>query len=700
MNEADNLERIKKYLDNLYEQGEPCIHPDTGVVVSDPDYDLLVQRLAKLRPDSVELKKPSSATFDTDARKVKHYPPMTSISKAIGPLDERKQTLQEWLDECDSELGYDAARRSRNYVQAPKMDGCALALYYKDGNLIRAGLRPRDGVYGEDVTENVKHVEGIPTVLPIKVSCCIRGEIICLLSVFDGINKAQAAAGDKLYANPRNYATGSVRQFKDPTITKERKLTFRAYSVYGLANPPYKNEMERAKWVAVTLGIPHVNVRPLGSIRKGKGWEVIDTYDALETLEKVAQDLDYETDGVIISVSELEDQEQLGTHGNSPSGNPKGKIAWKFSEEKAVAKVASFELGVGRTGHVTPVLHFENAVQLAGTQVSKATGHNYGYVNENQITVGTVVEIIKSGEIIPKVHAVLSGRGQYKWPTDCPACGHRLVVRKSDDPTKAALFCTNDYCGEKAVAALCHYLTTFGVKGLSDSTVGKLYANKLVREPADFYRLQVNDLIVADGEDPRNTKKEFRSQFLTVARIHMISSPDQIKDKKALSDAIEKAAKHRHQVPLWQFFAALGIPTAGKSAGRELENHFRSLDGIRKASVDELKGVAEVGEKTAQIVHDWFRTNATVVDNLLRYVEPTLPKVGKLTGKTFVFTGGFPEGKEHWQKAVEDLGAKCGSSVSKKTDYCVVGTDAGSKKDKAEELGITQLTLDELKKML
>ena len=183
--EANDLERIKRHLDNLYEQGEPCLHPDTKVAVSDPEYDILVQRLAKIRPDSKELKKPSSADFDGPARKVKHYPPMTSISKAIGPLAEREQSLNEWLENNDSALTYEDKKRGRNYVQAFKWDGVAVAIYYKEGKLIRAGLRPRDGIHGEDVTENIKYVEGVPSTLPLDISCCVRGEIVCKKSVFE-----------------------------------------------------------------------------------------------------------------------------------------------------------------------------------------------------------------------------------------------------------------------------------------------------------------------------------------------------------------------------------------------------------------------------------------------------------------------------------------------------------------------------------
>ncbi len=323
-NEADDLERIKRHLDNLYEQGETCIHPDTKVIVTDPEYDLLVKRLAHLRPDSKELQKPSSADFDANAKKVKHNPPMTSISKAIGTLQERTETLDDWFENCDKGLHYIMAGkkdiRGKNYVQAFKWDGVACALYYENGKLVRAGLRPRDGINGEDVTENIKYVEGVPEKLPLNISCCIRGEIICKKSVFEKINSALKAKGEKTYANPRNYATGSIRQFKDPEITKERRLNFTAYSIVGLNNPPYKNEVERAKWCAKTLGIPYVQVRPYRD-------------EDLEKMEKFAPKLDYEVDGIVISVSVLEDQEQLGTHGNSPNGNPKGKIAWKFSDE-------------------------------------------------------------------------------------------------------------------------------------------------------------------------------------------------------------------------------------------------------------------------------------------------------------------------------------------------------------------------------
>jgi DNA ligase (NAD+) len=685
--EADTLERVKRHLDTLYEQGEPCIHPDTGEEVSDPEYDRLVARLAKIRPNSKELKLPTSSTLASDAKKVRHDPPMTSISKAIGPLADRTKQLDDWMAKCRQELKYhDMDEDPENFSLAYKLDGVACALYYEKGVLKAAGLRPRNGVDGEDVTANIVFVEGVVEKLPFPITCSIRGEIYCKKSTFEKKNKELVQAGEKPFANPRNYATGSIRQFKNPQITKERELSFRAYSIWGQANPPYSTEYERAIYCNQKLGIPFVRVSKFRP-------------ELLQELEDKVPDLDYEVDGLVISVSDLDAQEQMGTHGGSATGNPKGKIAWKFTEEVGQAKVKTITWNVGRTGKLTPVLNFD-PIPLAGTQVSWCTGHNIGYLRRTGVGVGTVIRVIKSGKIIPKVDGVVSNAKTPEFPHKCPTCGNKLRIEAGSGQGMESLVCDNEFCGERAISHLLHYLATFGVKGVGESTVTKLYENGLVKHPADFYKVQVVDLIKADGLDPRDTKKDYRAQFLDVARIHMVPAPEKIKDKKALSDAIEAAAKHKKKIPLWQFFASLGIQGAGKTTGQALESHYGSFDAIRKATVDELQEVDGVGQTTAEDVHAFFAKNRTVVDELLQYVELTLPKTGKLTGKQFVFTGGFPEGKEHWEKAVREEGGKTGSSVSKKTDYVVVGDNAGVKEQKADELGIKKLSLQDLKKLL
>lgn len=684
--EIADLEQIITALDTAYEAGEPTVNPLTDEPVSDPEYDRLRQRLADIAPDSPVLKEVTASALDAPGvKKVKHNPPMASISKAIGTLAEREATFTNWVGTVVNDLhgGKGPKNPGDIIAQAYKLDGVAISLYYEAGKLVSAGLRPRDGITGEDVTENAKYVEGVKTDLPVKLTGAIRGEVICLKSVFNEINGQRAKDGEQTFVNPRNYAAGSIRQFSDPTVTKDRRLTFMAYQIIS-DDCPEKDEVERAKWCNKVLGVPHVRVSPLGAKDKEGVWD-------FARFEKTAPDLDYEVDGVVLTVRDVEGQEQMGRHGNSPNGNPRGRLAWKFAEQQAQVTVKEIEWNTGRTGKVVPVLQFD-PVFIEGSTVKQCTGHNLGFLRRLKVGVGTTFTLIKSGKIIPKIVGVVKGEAQPVPPQACPSCGHRLTEEAGADEGMTELVCHNVACPAQAVSRLCHYLATFGVKGLADATVQKLYDAGLVKQPADFYTLQVNKL------DELGLGK--RNSFLAIARVHGVPAPEKIKDTKALSDAIETAAKTKKQAPLWKLFAALGIQGAGKGTGRALMGHFGSLDRIRAASVDQLTEVPDVGLATAGEVYYFFKENGPLVDELLKHVEPEPEKQGSLTGKTFCFTGGFPNGKQHWEKEVEDRGGKVTSSVSKKVDIVVVGTDAGSKEQKAKDLGITMIDLDGLKQML
>lgn len=684
-NEITELEYVIPILDTLYEQGDDCVHPITGNAVSDPEYDAMRARLAFLNPKSTVLKDVTASTVSTLVKKVTHRPPMTSIHKAIGPLDKRIKQLADWQRDVVKELSY--KKPVEDWAcQAYKLDGVALALYYENGKLISAGLRPRDGITGEDVTESAKFVEGIPTQLKVPITGTIRGEVICKISVFNKIvadwQNAKYDLGS-VPKNPRNYAAGSIRQFKNPSITKERQLSFIAYVIIS-DDVKERNEIKLAKWCNKELGISYVRTTSFGNTdRDGKEWN-------LKAFEGNVPNLDYEVDGVVISVCNIDDREQMGNHGGSPINPPKGRLAWKFEEEHAdvtLNKDAIWQ--TGRTGAIIPVLQFDG-VQLDGTTVSQCTGHNLGYLQRNKIGKGTVIRIIKSGKIIPKVIGVISGHAAPDHPKHCPACGH-LAHIVPGDKDMIELMCLNMSCEARAVNTITHYLSTLGVKGLAESGVQKMYNAKLVKDLADLYEVN-SDQLEKIGMGDRNSR-------LAIARIHMIDQAEKIDDKE-LDDAIGKAIDTKKSVQAWQFFAALGIEGAGKTAGKALINHFGDFDKIRHASCSDLSEVDGIGDKSAQVIEDFFETNVPLVDRLLKHVKLELPKSGKLSQFTFCFTGGFPEGKSHWEKAVENLGGKCSSSVSMKVNYVVVGSDAGSKEKKADDLGITKLSLVDLKKML
>lgn len=691
---AQELERIISHLDTLYEQGEDCTHPDTGIVVTDGEYDALRRQLKLVQPMSTLFDTATASELISPVQKVVHNPPMTSIEKASHEVIEtQEEQLFKWLEKAQEGVPTDAAKlnaKGKTYKDAPvaycknyfyeayKLDGVALALYYEDGKLARAGLRPRDGVNGEDVTEQVKFVDGIREQLKKKVTCSIRGELICKLKDFDAVQAGLKKAGEKLRANPRNHAAGGIRQFKNPEKTKLMKLSFIAYGIEGMDNPPYKTEIDRAAWCRDDLGIPYIETRPF-------------VFEDLAKFENEISKQDFEVDGVIIGVNNLEDQEQLGRHGDPRTGNPKGKIAWKFREEEATPTIREIEWQTGRTGKIVAVAIFD-PVRLAGTNVSRATLHNAGFMERNQITIGSVISVRKAGKIIPKVTGVVAGQGKPDFPKTCPACSSATELQKGGTADMLELICPNQDCSAQNISSLCHFLATFGVLGLGESRVSTLVESGEVSKAADFYRLDI-DRAMGSGLTERQA-------LLAVSAIQMIPAPDKM-DNDDLRAAIETASKTKKKVPLWQLFASFGIGAAGKSAGKALADHFGTFDKIRAADIEELESVGDVGAITARAIHDYLTANASDIDELLEFVEPELPQTGgKLAGQTFCFSGGFPEGKRHWEQAVEELGGKCVSSVSKKTNYLVAGPGSGSKSEKAEKLGVPIIDTQELEKIM
>ncbi len=690
---ADDLERIIAHLDTLYEQGLDCVHPDTHIIVTDGEYDGFRRQLKELRPDSKLFATATASQLVGVSNKIVHDPPMTSIEKASHEdVANQEEQLFKWLGKAAETAtakvlnGPQLEAEGKTYKGQPvtypkgyfyaayKLDGVAIAIYYEKGKLARAGLRPRDGINGEDVTEQVKYVAGVPTTLPQKVTCSVRGELICKLSDFEKVQKSLADSGEKLRANPRNHTAGGIRQFKNPKKTKKMMISFIAYGIEALDHPPYKTEIERYLWCQNELGIPYIETKPF-------------KFEDLAKMEDEIPNLDIEVDGVIIGVNNLEDQEQLGRHGDPRTGNPKGKIAWKFREEEATPTIQAIEWQTGRTGKLTSVAVFD-PVRLAGTNVSRATLHNAGFMDRNQITVGSKISVRKAGKIIPKVTGVLSGEGKPDFPEKCPSCDHetKLVTGGSDDMLE--LVCENADCPAQNISGLCHYLANFGVLGLGESRVSQLVEGGAVTIAADFYELDVERAMACGLTQRQST--------LAVAAIQMIPNPDK-RTNEELEEAIETAMRSKKTIPLWKLFASFGIGSAGKSAGKALAAHFGSFKKIRAASTEELESVDDVGQITAKAIHDYLHEHSAEIDTLLEYVEPELPKSGgSLDGKTFCFSGGFPEGKKYWESEVEQHGGKCTSSVSKKTDYLVAGPGSGSKSEKAEKLEIPIITTDEL----
>lgn len=679
----NHLKRLIAHLDDLYEKGKPCIHPDTGKPVSDTSYDAyrhdLEVLLKQTDPNDPFLSKPTySDSSKNISNKIKHNPPMCSISKANGTVKEKDEILYKWMKKCADESGYkykDLKDIYNKFVTTWKHDGVAIALYYEKGVLVRAGLRSDNGIDGENVTSHCEFINGIPLKLNKPVTCSIRGEIECLKSDFEKVNEERLKIKEKTYANPRNFTAGSMG-LDDPAQLKGRHLNFVGYSIENLENPPYETELERAKWCNKELGVNFVQVRTFKR-------------EALDEMEKTIDDVDYEVDGVVISVDNLEDQKGLGQRGNSVTGNPVGKMAWKFKEQNVVVRVKKVHWNTGRSGRVTPVLHFDG-VQLAGTTVKKCTAHNVGLIKKMGINEGALVRIEKSGKIIPKVIGVEKPSKTIAWPKNCPCCKSSLSLQVNDD--KEDLICENDDCSAKNVGSFVHYLNKLGCKGLAANVVGQLIDNAVISDFSDFYTLTINDLI-----DIGITK---RTALLSIAQIHMVNQPEKIKSDKDLAKATIDAIKNKKEVALTTFISALGISGAGKGTAKSISDKYSDMKEVINLKRDDFVSLNDVGEKTADSLYDYFQRNKSMLLRLLSHLDIKGPVIGKLTGKSFVFTGKVSNPRKELEKMVEDNGGKTGSSVSKNTTYLVAGEEAGSKLDKAQKLGVKVITEDEFLKMV
>ena len=317
--------------------------------------------------------------------------------------------------------------------------------------------------------------------------------------------------------------------------------------------------------------------------------------------------------------------------------------------------------------------------------------HNAGFIQRNEITIGSTIAVRKAGKIIPKVTGVVAGQGKLEFPDKCPACESETELQTGGTEDMLELVCTSSNCSAQNISTLCHYLETFGVLGLGKSRVTQLVEGGKVSKPADFYRLTV--------EDAMETGLSHRQSSLAVAAVKMISAPDK-QTPEVLESEIKKRQGKKVDIPLWQLFASFGIGSAGKSAGKALADHFGSFKKIRSATIEKLEAVDDVGTITAEAIKDYLDTNADDIDDLLQFVKPTVAETGgALEGKVFCFSGGFPEGKKHWEAEVESRGGKCSGSVSKKTNYLVAGPGSGSKSAKAESLDIPIITTEELAAM-
>ncbi|NLM39062.1 MAG: NAD-dependent DNA ligase LigA [Firmicutes bacterium] len=626
-------------------------------VITDQEYDALMRELMELEELYPELIVPDSPTqrvghapADQFAT-VRHAQPMLSLSNAFD-----EDEVSAFVDRVRRQAGQDL-----EFVCELKIDGLAVSLDYENGVFVRGTTRG-DGQEGEDISANLRTVRSIPLRLNEPVTLNVRGEVYMPRADFERLNAEREAAGESLFANPRNAAAGSLRQL-DPKVTASRNLDGFFYALVMNGGP---NTHYEALQYLRELGLktnPHIKLcRSLDEIQA-----------FIEHWTSRRSELPYEIDGIVIKVNDLAVQNELGTTARSP----RWAIAYKFPAEQVITKVVAIEVQVGRTGTLTPLAHLE-PVQVAGSTVSRATLHNADIVAQRDVRVGDYVVVQKAGDVIPEIVRSLPERRTgvevpFEMPTECPACG-APVVRV---PGEAATRCVNQACPAQRTEGLIHFASrgAMDIEGLGPAVIEQLLNAGLVKTPADLYRLT-------------------KEQLLELERFG---------DKSAsnLLEAID-ASKGR---PLSRLIFALGIRHVGAEVARELAQHFGSIHKLAEAGIDELTAVPAVGEKIAQSVVEYFSNpaNQRLIQELGELgvsLEDVPAKTGQnaaLDGLTFVVTGKLERfSREEIQERLRDLGANVTSSVSRKTDYLVAGEKAGSKLERAQSLGIPVLSEEDL----
>ncbi len=661
-------DRYRQLLDELREHNYRY-HVLDAPIIDDNEYDTLYRELVALEEEHPELVDSSSLTrrvggpSDATFQPVRHRQPMFSLDNAMN-----EEELDAWHDRLVGALG----RAPDAYSCELKIDGLAISIVYEAGELVQAATRG-DGTVGEDVTANVRTLKSVPLRLRGDAPAVleVRGEIYLPVSEFEALNERQAEAGAPPYINPRNTAAGSVRQ-KDPSITASRNLAVWIYQLGVVeGGPELASHTEAMQWLE-GLGL---RVNPaneiVGSLAEVKSF--------IEQATKHRHDRDYETDGIVIKVDSFAAQEEVGFTARSP----RWAIAFKLPPEEKNTLLKSIEINVGRTGAVTPYAVME-PVFVGGVTVTNATLHNEGEVHRKDVRPGDTVVVRRAGDVIPEVVApvlALRPKGLRKWkmPAKCPFCGNPIVLPEGQAKAK----CTG---GFECPSRLREYLYHFGsrgamdIEGLGYKTVDALIRAGKIADPSHIYELSAEDILELEGFGELSASK--------------------------LIAAIE-VSKER---PLGKLLFGLGIDHVGGTVAATIADHFRSLDRIRTASVDDVAEIEGIGPEIASSVVSWFAdgTNTAMVDRLaaegvaMELPESEGPELEQtLEGLTFVITGTL-EGLSRDEAKAELVarGAKVTGSVSKNTTALIAGTSAGSKLAKAESLGTPVLDTEALHRLL
>jgi DNA ligase (NAD+) len=639
--------------------------------ISDFDFDKLVEQLKKLEAEHPELITPDSPTQRVGGKpregvvKVAHSSPMLSLDNTYS-----EDELRAWERRVHELSG----RKDVDYVCELKLDGMSLALIYEDGALSR-GVTRGDGSIGEDVTLNIRTVRSIPLAIPkdklkkagLPRSFEVRGELLMPIAFFKKMNEEREAKGLSLFANPRNATAGTVRQL-DASITAQRRLDFFPYILLQNGRTYMGRHWETLE--ALEAAGFKVNQHRALAKNMEEVWKFIRHW------EEKRESLPYEIDGVVIKVDRTSLQDELGFTGKAP----RWAIAYKYAARAGITQILSIRVQVGRTGKLTPVAELA-PVAIGGTTVRNATLHNMDEIERLGVKIGDWVQVERGGDVIPKVAKVIDdkdhprGHQTFHMPEKCPVCGTKVVRTEGEVDYR----CVNANCPAKLLGTILHFASrgVMNIDGMGESLVTQLIERGLVKNVADIYDLTKKDLL----------------------------SLERFADKSAqnILDEIEKSKS----LPLERVIYGLGIRMVGERTAQFLAEHFGSMDALMNASQVELESVNEVGPRIAESIREFFDEprNRDLVKRLrdsgLTFTGKKRERGTHLAGKTFVLTGTLLKySRDEAKKLIEDAGGRVSGSVSKKTDYVVAGSDAGSKLDKAKELGVPVIEEKEMERLV
>ena len=634
-------------------------------VINDTEYDMLLKELIDLEKKYPELITPDSPTQRIGEELIGGFP---TVTHSVPMLSLENTYSEEELREFDKRIAKLLSGERYDYAVELKIDGFAVSLEYTDGKFTRGSTRG-NGIVGDDITQNLKTIKSIPLQLLTEdkslMNLDIRGEVFMPRKVFEKLNRERGKRGEPLFANPRNAAAGSIKNM-DPRVVAERKLDIFIHTV--VQPHPFKTHIE--------------------SIHKLKeiGFKVTPVLEYARNIDEVIKickkwqpkrdRLDFDIDGMVVKINDFEQHKKLGETIKSP----RWSFAYKFPAEQAVSRIKDIELHVGRTGVVTPVAILE-PVHLAGTTVSRSTLHNQDEIKRKDIRIGDYVIVEKGGEVIPKVVKVITTKRTgkekvFKMPDVCPVCGSKLFQQQGE----VAVRCINLSCPAQIKGRIEHFASrsAMDIEGLGEMLVNQLVDKGLIKSFSDIYHLDMDALV--------NLERMGKKSSLN------------------LLNAIEKSKERG----LARVLFGIGIRYVGIKAAKVLASHFHTMDKLMKATYEELESIKEIGPVMAESIVNFFKEkeNIRVINELKRCgvkMESTI-KVAKETpmaGKTFVLTGSLKDfTREEAKEKIELLGGKVLSSVSKKTDFVVVGENPGSKYDKAKNLGIKMIDEEQFKKML